>query len=56
MTTQANLYVDQGTDYVIDLDLTDTTGADYPVSNKSFYCNIKKLYSDFISKTYYFLR
>jgi len=49
MTTQANLYVDQGTDYVIDLDLTDTTGADYPVSNKSFYCNIKKLYSSAIS-------
>jgi len=49
MTTQANLYVDQGTDYVIDLDLTTTTGADYPVSNKSFFCNIKKLYSSAIS-------
>ena len=49
MTTQANLYVDQGTDYVIDLDLTTTAGADYPVSNKSFFCNIKKLYSSTIS-------
>lgn len=49
MTTQANLYVDQGTDYVIDLDLTTTAGSDYPVSNKSFFCNIKKLYSSAIS-------
>lgn len=49
MTTQANLYVDQGTDYVIDLALTTNSGADYPVSNKSFYCNIKKLYSSAIS-------
>jgi hypothetical protein len=45
MTTQANLYVDQGTDYAIDLVLTTNNGVEYPVSNKSFYCNIKKLYS-----------
>jgi hypothetical protein len=45
MATRANLYVDQGVDYSIDLYLTTNEGADYSVSNKSFYCNIKKLYA-----------
>lgn len=45
MTTRANLYVDQGVDYSIDLYLTTNEGDEYNVSNKSFYCNIKKLYS-----------
>jgi hypothetical protein len=49
MTTQANLYVDQGTDYTIELVLTTNSGEDYPVTNKSFYCNVKKLYSSAIS-------
>jgi hypothetical protein len=49
MTTIANLYVDQGVDYSIDLFLTNTDGGEYDASNKSFYCNIKKLYSSSIS-------
>lgn len=49
MTTQANLYVDQGTDYTIDLVLTTNSGAAYPTSNRSFFCSIKKLYSSVAS-------
>lgn len=49
MTTQANLYVDQGTDYVIDLVLTTNDREPYPTSNKSFFCSIKKLYSSVAS-------
>lgn len=45
MTTRANLYVDQGVDYSIDLFLTTNDGDEYDVSNKTFYCSIKKLYS-----------
>jgi hypothetical protein len=49
MTTRANLYVDQGIDYSIDLFLTTNDGEEYDATNKSFYCNIKKLYSSSIS-------
>jgi hypothetical protein len=49
MTTQANLYVDQGTDYVIDLFLTTNDGEYYPVDNKQFYCSVKKLFSSAVS-------
>lgn len=45
MTTQANLYVDQGTDYTIDLVLTTNAGESFPAGNRSFFCSIKKLYS-----------
>lgn len=49
MTTQANLYVDQGTDYTIDLVLTTNSGVEYPTANRSFFCSIKKLYSSVAS-------
>lgn len=49
MTTQANLYVDQGTDYTIDLVLTTNSGESYPTLNRSFFCSIKKLYSSVAS-------
>ena len=49
MTTQANLYVDQGTDYTIDLVLTTNAGEEYPADDKSFFCSIKKLYSSVAS-------
>ena len=45
MSTQANLYVDQGTDYVIDLVLTTNDRLSYPTESNSFYCSVKKLYS-----------
>jgi hypothetical protein len=45
MTTQANLYVDQDTDFVISLILTTNDREPYPTTNKDFYCSIKKLYS-----------
>lgn len=44
MTTQANLYVDQGTDFSIDLDVS-INNEIITLSNKSFYCNFAKLYS-----------
>jgi hypothetical protein len=46
MTTQANLYVDQDTDYTISLVLTTNNREPYPSTNKDFYCSIKKLYSE----------
>lgn len=49
MTTRANLYVDQGIDYSIDLFLTTNDGEEYSAANKTFYCNIKKLYASSIS-------
>lgn len=45
MSTQANLYVDQDTDYLISLILTTNDREPYPSVNKDFYCSIKKLYS-----------
>lgn len=45
MTTRANLYVDKGIDFVIDLELFSNDNLDYPAENKTFSCEIKKLYS-----------
>lgn len=45
MTTQANLYVDQGTTFIVSLDLTDEEGDFFEIINQSFFCNVKKVYS-----------
>jgi hypothetical protein len=45
MTTQATLYVDQGTDFLISLELSQDTGGDFVISDQTFYCDVKKLYS-----------
>lgn len=45
MTTRANLYVDQGTSFSVSLDLTTNDGDEIILSDQSFYCGVKKLYS-----------
>jgi hypothetical protein len=45
MTTRANLYVDQGTSFAVSLDLTTEDGDAVNLSDQSFYCGVKKLYS-----------
>lgn len=45
MTTRANLYVDRGMDFLVDLELLSNENLDYPVENKAFTCEIRKLYS-----------
>lgn len=45
MTTQATLYVDQGTDFLVSLELSQDTGGDYVITNQTFQCDVKKLYS-----------
>lgn len=45
MTTRTNLYVDQGTDFLVSLDLKEETGSDYTISGNQYFCNVAKLYS-----------
>lgn len=45
MTTRANLYVDQGMDFAIVLDLFDSEGQDFSISDQTFKCEVRKLYS-----------
>ena len=44
MTTQANLYVDQGTDFAINVDIS-INNEDITLSDKTFFCSFAKLYS-----------
>jgi hypothetical protein len=45
MTTNATLYVDQGVDFGIALDLFDAEGLDFNISDQQFKCEVRKLYS-----------
>lgn len=45
MTTRANLYVDQGVDYLADLEIFTNTEEQFPVDEKTFTCQVRKLYS-----------
>lgn len=45
MTTQATLYVDQGTDFLVSLELSQESGGAFVISDQSFYCDVKKVYS-----------
>jgi hypothetical protein len=45
MTTIANLYVDQGTDFLVALELETDQGDDYPVIDQQFFCQVRKMYS-----------
>jgi hypothetical protein len=45
MTTRANLYVDQGTSFSVTLDLTTGDGDAVNLSDQTFFCGVKKLYS-----------
>jgi hypothetical protein len=46
MTTTANLYVDQGVDFIVSLDLTTDDGEDFDATTYQFYCDVRKLYSE----------
>jgi hypothetical protein len=45
MTTRANLYVDQGTDFLVSLELETDQGDDYPITDQQFFCQVRKVYS-----------
>lgn len=47
MTTQANLYVNKGTDFAINLDVISSVddGEVFTISDKLFYCSFRKHYS-----------
>ena len=45
MTAQSTIYIDQGTDFLVSLELSEDSGSDYVVSDQSFFCDVKKLYS-----------
>lgn len=46
MTTRANLYVDQGIDFLISLELETDDGEEFPISDQQFFCQIRKMYSE----------
>ena len=45
MTTRANIYVDQGVDFSTTIDLFDSEGVDYDITDQQFYCYVRKVYS-----------
>jgi hypothetical protein len=45
MTTRANLYVDQGIDFAIELDLLSEDGQDFEIGSQMFKCEVRKVYS-----------
>jgi hypothetical protein len=47
MTTRANLYVDQDTDFVTTLNLS-TDDGDFDITTQTFFCAVRKLYSSTI--------
>ena len=49
MTTRANIYVDQGTDFGIVLDLFSNEGDDFNISNQQFKCEVRKVFSSTIA-------
>jgi hypothetical protein len=51
MTTRANLYVDQGVDYLITLDLFTDDGNEFDVDTYTFHSSAKKIYSEKVAFT-----
>jgi hypothetical protein len=49
MTTRANLYVDRGMDFAIVLDLFDAEGQDFSISDQTFKCQVRKIYSSSVA-------
>jgi hypothetical protein len=45
MTTRANLYVDQGVDFLVSLELKTDDGDEYEITNQEFFCQVRKIYS-----------
>jgi hypothetical protein len=46
MSSQLNIYIDQGTDFRLTVELFDDNDLDLPIANYSFYGDVKKLYSE----------
>jgi hypothetical protein len=49
MTTRANLYVDQGADFAVVLDLFDSEGVDFNISDQEFKCEVRKVFSSSVA-------
>jgi len=45
MTTNANLYVDQGIDFAITIDLFDVDGQEFEIVDQEFKCEVRKVFS-----------
>jgi hypothetical protein len=45
MATRANLYVDQGVDFLVTLNLATDDGEAFDITDKQFFCDARKLYS-----------
>lgn len=45
MSSQANIYIDQGTDFRLTIELFDEDDLDLPIDYYTFYADMKKLYS-----------
>jgi len=45
MSSQLNIYIDRGTDFRLTVELFDEDDLDLPITNYTFYSEIKKLYS-----------
>jgi hypothetical protein len=45
MTTRANLYVDQGVDFFVTLNLSTNEGEPFEITDQQFFCDVRKLYS-----------
>tara|TARA_B110000259_G_scaffold174780_1_gene209445 strand:- start:980 stop:1306 length:327 start_codon:yes stop_codon:yes gene_type:complete len=45
MSSQLNIYIDKGTDYRLTVELFDDDDLDLPISNYTFYGDLRKLYS-----------
>lgn len=44
-TVVANIYIDQGVDFSMNLELESTGGTNFDVSGKEFFCQARKFYS-----------
>ena len=49
MTTRANIYVDQGVDYEIVLDLFDAEQSDFEITDQTFKCEVRKVFSSTVA-------
>ena len=45
MSSQLNIYIDQGTDFRLTVELFDDDDLDLPIANYSFFGDLKKIYS-----------
>ena len=45
MSSQLNIYIDQGTDFRLTVELFDDNDLDLPIANYTFYGDLRKLYS-----------